>query len=493
MEDQNGVTSSYDQPQEQRTETVASSVVMFFLKKLFEIIEEMKELKQEVAAMRTKMEAIELNQTVTSPKIDTVKSKQTSMASKMESMFTKMESLSLTHSLTGDTLTAKMVTMEAIQSMIVSRLEGLDEKLDTDLTSMAAKLKAAETHQTVVASKLVGIETNLADLTKVLLKTGPARKRPVPKKKAEVKQPLPDPLVGALLTLGGTFSTRRDYCLVYFPSRNKWSEFGQLPRKLYGASIVLIGNVLYLCGGQEKDSTLSSIYAMNVTQKMDRKWRHVANLPGIAGHACAVLGTKIYMIGGRPDPMKCYVFDTATGVLMPIAGLTTSNWSSGLVAHQTSRSLYAMQLNNWPQALRYDALTDKWHAVSIKARDGSASQPTVRAGHRLVMNGGQNEFYNLGGRDSKEVELFTIDPSNLNALTFEKLPDMPVARHWPGVAVLDGHLYVAGGRGGSGMEKFNPSTGSWDHCAAMPSGEIDNFELLPIRMPSSVMEKLTFL
>jgi N-acetylneuraminic acid mutarotase len=93
-----------------------------------------------------------------------------------------------------------------------------------------------------------------------------------------------------------------------------------------------------------------------------------------------------------------------------------------------------------------------------------APMPTPRsAGAAAVLDG---KIYVVGGRPPAGPQLEMYDPA---ADTWTVLPDMPTARNHLAAGFIDGKLYVVGGRFGGGFnseltnitEVYDPATGSW--------------------------------
>jgi len=93
-----------------------------------------------------------------------------------------------------------------------------------------------------------------------------------------------------------------------------------------------------------------------------------------------------------------------------------------------------------------------------------APMPTGRsAGAAIVLDG---KIYVVGGRPPAGPELEVYDPATD---TWTMLPSMPTARNHVGAGAIDGKLYVVGGRFGGGffteltdtLEIYDPATRTW--------------------------------
>src|SRR5215217_6167213 len=96
--------------------------------------------------------------------------------------------------------------------------------------------------------------------------------------------------------------------------------------------------------------------------------------------------------------------------------------------------------------------------------------PTARSGGGAAVIDGK--IYVVGGRPPRGADLAVYDPA---ADSWTVLPDMPTQRNHLAVGAIDGMLYVAGGRFGGGvgsqmtdvLEIYNPRTNTWSSGAAM--------------------------
>ena len=145
-----------------------------------------------------------------------------------------------------------------------------------------------------------------------------------------------------------------------------------------------------------------------------------------AEHAVAELNGKIWVLGGWPA-------GRLTSSLVQIFDPATGRWSLG---------------PSLPQPLHHT------HAAAV--------------GGKLYVMGGETDGA-LTGRPGKEVtNTWVHDPAVGGWVA--RAP-MPAARSAGGEAVLDGKIYVAGGRegGGSAFAAYDPATDTWETLPDLPS------------------------
>ena len=119
----------------------------------------------------------------------------------------------------------------------------------------------------------------------------------------------------------------------------------------------------------------------------------------------------------------------------------------------------------------YDPATDVW--VS------KAPMPTARRGLAVgVINGILYAAGGFGGNinsigDENCCELDTVEAYDPATDTWTAKAPMPTARGFVAAGVINGILYVVGGRSGNGfvstLEAYNPATNSWTTLQSMPS------------------------
>ena len=112
----------------------------------------------------------------------------------------------------------------------------------------------------------------------------------------------------------------------------------------------------------------------------------------------------------------------------------------------------------------FDPQNNTWHL--------RAPMPTGRSGGGAAVVDGK--IYVAGGRPPRGADFAVYDPE---ADRWETLPQVPTQRNHLAVVAIGGKVYVAGGRFGGGfnsertaaLEIFDPATGTWTTGAPLPS------------------------
>lgn len=194
------------------------------------------------------------------------------------------------------------------------------------------------------------------------------------------------------------------------------------------------------------------------------------------------------------DGKKCFAFNIdrkdVRSILCPATGKVS------LFAQKNQ--LFAIDFHttpNKPQAWRKNHQTDGWLTVPVDVDLTIAVITRLQRKNkrrvRIWPTQDDNKFYTVGWPGERQVNLLSV--SCLDRLTFNYLTDTTEKRSNPYAAAgHDGVLYVADGSGHDrDMEKYDPQVGHWARCADMPTKRAD-FDLLAIRLPSSVVGKLIF-
>lgn len=225
----------------------------------------------------------------------------------------------------------------------------------------------------------------------------------------------------------------------------KWATAAPVPQgaeEVYG---IAAGGKLYVFGGLALAWKPIGM-VMEYDSAADR-WTRKRDMPAYHHHfALAELGGKIYMLGGFQLPER---------------GKPT--W---------------VPVNN---AWEYDPANDTWKALAaLPSARGSANALAVNGRVHLIGGaalpaGTKEEWLH----PSRNVSVGTHEVYDPASNSWAKRADMPTPRNHAAAGVLDGRIYVAGGRTGSVfipnafnvdlVEEYNPATDQWVLRAPMPT------------------------
>ena len=194
-------------------------------------------------------------------------------------------------------------------------------------------------------------------------------------------------------------------------------------------------------------------------------------------HAIALFDGKIWVLGGYPPgrlPSNLVqIYDPAAG-----------RWSLGpplpQAIHHTHVAaaggrIYVLggEIEGASTGKPEKFVSDVWmHDPAVGGWVARSPMPTARGGGgKAVIDG---KIYVAGGRPPGGHAFEVYDPATD---TWEKLPDMPTQRNHLAMVAIDGKIYVAGGRTGPGamaqrvdaVEIYDPRTRRWTKGAPLPA------------------------
>ncbi|KAM7391665.1 hypothetical protein PAMP_022336 [Pampus punctatissimus] len=275
-----------------------------------------------------------------------------------------------------------------------------------------------------------------------------------------------------ILGFGGIFAsaTNNEHLFqVFHPSWGEWRALAAAPApRMSNQGIAVLNNFVYLIGG---DKNISGSHAETCCWRYDPRhnsWTIIQPLQQQhADHCVCVVGSHIYAIGGRDysnelDSVERY--DPHTNMWEFVSPLKREVYAhAGAVV---DGKIYITCGRRGMLYLRetycFDPAANHWTAC--------AEGPVERAWHgmaavngRIYVIGGSNDEHRYR-RDVLKVACF--DPT---ANSWSLLSPLPSGHGEPGVAVLDRHIYILGGRShdkGNRMKYvhvFNTDTDEWEN------------------------------
>ena len=222
--------------------------------------------------------------------------------------------------------------------------------------------------------------------------------------------------------------------------------------------VVLLGPILLLSSMAPADRTASPEWGRRATLLLPNSEMAVAQL-----------GRKIYVIGGYPSTRisaaTVQVYDNdkdswrlTTPYPTPINHASAVGLDGLLyvIGGQTNAGGRNRTSNFTAAVHAYDPATERWTP--------RAPMPTARSAmaHAVI----DGKIYVAGGRPPRGHDFAVYDPKTD---TWTALPDLPTARNHMAAAAIGGRLYVAGGRFGPGfrseitaaLEIYDPAAKRW--------------------------------
>jgi N-acetylneuraminic acid mutarotase len=209
---------------------------------------------------------------------------------------------------------------------------------------------------------------------------------------------------------------------VYDPATNKWQTKASMPTPRADLSASVSDDKMYLIGGKRYASTTPFFVETDINEAYDPvtdTWATKTSVPtGVQGYASAVIGSKVYIMGGSRQPS-----------------------SMGNTVIVNNNQVYDTQKDNWTLAASLPR-TNSYGAAAV-TEDFMAPQ-------KIYHLGGYS-----GGQFSGRVDVY--DP-NKNVWT--STDSMPTPRAYLSLAVINDVLYAIGGFDGLNwlgtIEEFTP-------------------------------------
>lgn len=245
----------------------------------------------------------------------------------------------------------------------------------------------------------------------------------------------------ALIALGGTGAGGRPVLDVERFDGTRWLVETVLPgRGLNAPAAAVLGRRVYVIGGFDMASNVPtdrvSVYDLDT-----RRWSEAAPLPAPrGGHAAAVLGGRIHVIGGGNSVSTIAdhdAFDPATGRWLRLAPLPRAEGSPAALAHEGR--LYAIGGRSGPSdfgdVYLYDPASDSWSSgPPIEPRGTAGAAESCGA---VLLFGGESQ-----ARGKSLASVLRLDPTQAR---WQTLAPMPTARNFARAVRLGDSIYVVGG------------------------------------------------
>ncbi|KAL2092680.1 hypothetical protein ACEWY4_012478 [Coilia grayii] len=254
-----------------------------------------------------------------------------------------------------------------------------------------------------------------------------------------------------ILAFGGMFSSgalddNEDRFQVYHPS---WSEWRSLPAerapRMSNMGIAVLNNFVYLVGG---DRNTSGCRAETRCWRYDPRHNSWCTIEPLqqqhADHCVCVLDEHIYAIGGRDysNELDCVErYDPHHNTWEYVAPLKREVYAHAgavvdgkiIIACGRRGSVYLKETYS------YDPSANQWAAC--------AEGPIERAWHGMAAVNGR--AYVIGGSNDGcgyRRDVFKVACYTPRSDSWAVVSSMPAGHGEPGMAVLDGRIYILGGR-----------------------------------------------
>lgn len=207
-----------------------------------------------------------------------------------------------------------------------------------------------------------------------------------------------------------------------------------------------------------------------------------------------VLDGKIYVAGGLLSPNTGYsahfeAYDLAQDRWTRLATLPQARHHIALAA--AAGQIYGIGgfsggFPNWQAeatVFRYDPKADRWHAGPALPSP-RAEGVAAAVGSKIYVIGGRVRATPDASHFNDHADTVIAEVLDTSTAQWSRIADAPTARNSAASAVIDGRIYVVGGRQAlrqadgslrqvnvAALEVFDPATGQWSSRAPMPQAQ----------------------
>ncbi len=263
--------------------------------------------------------------------------------------------------------------------------------------------------------------------------------------------------------------------------RGAWRTAAPAPTKRTEVAAAMLGNKIYVVGGFEKPS-LNNVINLSITPSLEEydsstdRWTSKTPMPvGLHHVGIGVVGGRMYVIGGYKQSglsvwgpvATVYAYEPSTDSWSERAPMPTARGALSVTVHDGK--LYAI-----------GGYEGKANSAAVEVYDpvrnvwsSRAPLPTPR--DHLATATASGKLYAIGGRLKGDYHrnLSVTEVYDPGSDRWGRAADLPTARSGITAAEVGGRIYVFGGEGGDGTyhenEAYDPAREIWQAMAPMPT------------------------
>lgn len=265
-------------------------------------------------------------------------------------------------------------------------------------------------------------------------------------------------IFGGIKAIGSSDAAIDNTVDIYDTATKKWSKGADLPASYNHSNIALVGNKVYVMGGQKIESAeaYSDVYIYDIA---GNSWDTASPMPVPCSAAGTVtIGDKIYVIGGYSDSSEYVVqiYNTKTGS-WSTKTIPSSVQKQSLAACQvyegkiyiiggryyTSEYIYLDTVNI------YDPVENKWSTGENMPVKASGCASVIKDDKIYIMGGTNNSS------DNKTVRLDDVYIYDISKNTWSQGATLSSARVGSAAVLVKDKIYLFGGIEGNNQEPMN--------------------------------------
>jgi N-acetylneuraminic acid mutarotase len=253
------------------------------------------------------------------------------------------------------------------------------------------------------------------------------------------------------------------------PRSGRYERLPDMPLALDHLGLAAIGRNIYALGGDSASAHGFEASARAFRYSIDRRrWTELPSMENARGaHGIAVIGSRIYVIGGRPvrefgrvrNVATTEAFDTRTNRWQELSDMPDPR--EHLAAAALGDAIYVFGGRRPDGSVssrldRYDPASDHWTRL--------ADAPLATSGIALLPVGG--DLWTAGGEEPHQVKVFgTALAYQPSADRWTTMPNLPGPLHGYAATVLGRRVYLFTGSTCAG---FSPTNDTWSSTPPVP-------------------------
>ncbi len=251
---------------------------------------------------------------------------------------------------------------------------------------------------------------------------------------------------GKLYVAGGTDGGALGTLERYDPLTDSWTTLSSMPTARYQGGVAAVGDKIYVLGGWNAPAGFIPTTTVQIYDTVTDSWSFGPSMPILSSSGpTGVINGKIYKHtaehGFASPSQQLHVFDPVAGTWTALANLPADH--GGGAAGVVNDKLYVASGWRWQggttvadaQVHAYDPLTNSWSTLT--------TGPTARAGVAGAVL--DDHLFVAGGGNSTNPVLDVFEAYDVANDLWIALPSMPTAITGAGGAVIGDTFYVVGG------------------------------------------------
>lgn len=235
----------------------------------------------------------------------------------------------------------------------------------------------------------------------------------------------------------------------YDPQTDVWTHLRDKPTPVMDVSAALLGEKIYVPGGELADGTISAV--LEVYDPRKDTWSQSASMPkSISAYALAAYEGKLYLFGGWDGQGyldSVYIYDPAGDTWQEGTPMPATRAYAG--AAEAGGKIYVIGGFNGSDSL---SINEAYTPNRDRSDDIPWTQlpPLPEGQHAFGMQGIGELIFVIGkGTNERDTLLQFLPQNNLWTFFYEE-PPTTIGRHIA-VATLQGYLYILGGVDNAGL------------------------------------------